>query len=170
MKFNLPLLTEKKISTADIPAFIVEIVEALANVAKGGLTVRENLTTASVTTQLKAGVEQLIQHGLKNTPSLIQLASGRVECLVVTKQSNQSFTVLPKLLSTRAVATVSGFSDRMEVEDATLFKVKDTILIGGTARTILNIQSRTLTLNKNLLLGDPVPVTLETETCSFFLM
>lgn len=170
MKFNLPLLTEKKISTDSIPAFIVEIVEALTNIAKGGLTARENMTTALVSAQLKPGAEQIIQHGLKNTPSLIQLTSGRVECFVASKQGDQSFTVLAKLLSTRAVATVSGFSDRMEVEDATLFKVKDTILIGETARTIVNIQSRTLTLNQNLLLGDPVPVTLATETCSFFLM
>lgn len=170
MKFNLPLPTEARITQNLVPGMLVSVIEALVDISKGGLTAKDNLTSVSLTSQLTSGDSVIVQHNLKNVPTVVLLSSGRVEVYAVSKQSNTQFTVTAKLLSTRTVIQRQAFFDRIEVEDAALFNIDDTIVVGEYVRTIKNIQKRVITLNKNLLLGDSVPVTLAKETCSFFLM
>jgi hypothetical protein len=90
---------------------------------------------------------------------------GRVEMFSVSRVENNKLTVTPKLLTTSIVnPTFSRLTQKIQVEDPTLFQVGDKILIGSSYRTIGNITGNEFTLDENVMYANVYVVSLATET------
>jgi hypothetical protein len=168
MKFNLPLIAD--VSLEQAPEILSQVLSALNGIEKGGLTIEDNILTQTIKTRLLNGVNTVVKHKFKNTPSTVTLNSGRVLCMALKNKSNSEFTVAVKLLSTQSIAQEPDFSEYLFVLDPTLFVEGDRIKVGVEERTILSIFENRFRLNQNLLLQDSVPVTLAEENCFFVLM
>lgn len=124
-----------------------------------------NMRTGTVLVQ--HGIETKVAHGLKNQPKTA-IVTGRIEAQYIRSLDANFFYITCKLLTTRTTGREDGVpANAVEVEDSTLFRINDTVLIGGYKYQVVNISGNILVLATNPKRGIVAPVVLFQDEAKF---
>lgn len=151
MKLDIDLYTPPDANHPWDPTKFVEhynrLIKALLSSQRNSFT--DLILAQRVSNTISNGVPFNVVHRL-NTRDVSLALSGRVQAYQVKQTTSTSITIQATLWSTRLVNPMPNVStDKLEVEDLTLFRVGDILNIGGkeaTIKTIQNVQAKTLTL------------------------
>lgn len=110
-----------------------------------------------------------IQHNLGFAPERV-LFMGRVSMFTVVTSNNAVITVIPKLLTTGIVNPPFGkVVNQLTVEDTTLFRNGDVVIIGSVSRTIQSILGNVITLDKTFICDTVYVMALAVENATAIL-
>ncbi len=109
------------------------------------------------------GTETKIAHGMSTTPTRA-MVMGRVEATYTRLIDSSAVYITAKLLSTGILPSSSGLGvNTILVDDATLFRVGDSIKLGTAKKTITGITGNKVSFNSSVTRGTVTRMILEQD-------
>lgn len=144
----------------------VKLFRSIAN----SLTVKDGLSSSIIRASVRNNDITTLTHNLNREHDFIAIGNGRVLNYDIVSIGTNFVKIKVRLPSTSTVHTTTALENKLDVLDASIFKIGDVVQINGDARTIINIVDNRITLSDRVNLRYLRSVTLARETVSFLIL
>lgn len=140
------------------------VVKFLNAAGRRGLNLNDNILNIVTGNRVPNNFPVVFQHNLGVTPVAVLPQGGRYSYFIINSSDKLATTITFKLVSSPSVGPDYSTIPFVDVQDASMFKVGDSVTIGNQTRTITNINGNRISLDQAIRLTNPTVVFLNSES------